>query len=268
MKQIKQKQMHYRLDNHTAYVNNGNAERLYNLGFDIPTNHVYLRGKKWYSNALTPMSMYEDYNAVGKHDGGDVKISAPSLEVAHRWLREVKGIILETKYDKSSWVFTLNGEKVSSSSDYDEASDRAICEVTTRLIYDIRVKCANMSDAELDATVQKCDEAKREARKQAIVDGVSSGSRIHVIQAERAPYALEKQMRKKAKYEPWDKFHKSCKMDLKEFVEACKDGCFIDYDGYGVYADDYGYTSIYISPSDVTRGHYRKDFQYVCWFNK
>ena len=67
---------------------------------------------------------------------------------------------------------------------------------------------------------------------------------------------------------PWDDFHKECKMTLKEFIKGVKNGCFTDYDGYGVYATKKGYTGIIICPSDVLDNHYKAEYPYICWFNK
>ena len=64
---------------------------------------------------------------------------------------------------------------------------------------------------------------------------------------------------------PWDEFHEECKMTLDEFIEDVELGCFTDYDGYGVYATEEGYTDIYVHPSDK---HFKTEYPYICWFNK
>ena len=66
----------------------------------------------------------------------------------------------------------------------------------------------------------------------------------------------------------WNDFHISCKMNLKDFVKDVKDEVFRDWDGYGVYATEEGYTDIIIHPSDVLRNRYKKEYPYICWFNK
>ena len=50
----------------------------------------------------------------------------------------------------------------------------------------------------------------------------------------------------------------------------CKGGGFIDYDGFGVYADKEKKmkTNIKLYPSDITSGKYRKDFTHVIWYNR
>lgn len=57
---------------------------------------------------------------------------------------------------------------------------------------------------------------------------------------------------------------------LKQFIGICKGGGFIDYDGFGVYADKEKKmkTNIYVYPSDITSGKYRKDFPHVVWYNR
>lgn len=57
-------------------------------------------------------------------------------------------------------------------------------------------------------------------------------------------------------------------MSLKDFIEYCKDGCFIDYDGSGTYAKDGKLSNISIYPSDVEYNSIRKDFDTIVWFNK
>ena len=48
----------------------------------------------------------------------------------------------------------------------------------------------------------------------------------------------------------------------------CKDGWLIDYDGCGNYATEDKISDIIIYPSDIIDKTYRKDFDYVIWFNK
>jgi len=57
-------------------------------------------------------------------------------------------------------------------------------------------------------------------------------------------------------------------MTMKDFVECCECGGFIDYDGSGNYSDGDMQANIGISPSDVTAGKYRKDFSHVAWYNR
>ena len=57
-------------------------------------------------------------------------------------------------------------------------------------------------------------------------------------------------------------------MPLEEFIEYCKDGSFIDYDGHGSYVKDGQRTDITIYPSDVKHGVIRKEFDKIIWFNR
>lgn len=57
-------------------------------------------------------------------------------------------------------------------------------------------------------------------------------------------------------------------MDIKEFIECCKAGSFIDSDGHGYYATHDKESSVQINPSWVLLGKIRKDFDYVSWYNK
>ena len=57
-------------------------------------------------------------------------------------------------------------------------------------------------------------------------------------------------------------------MSLKDFIEAVKDGCFIDYDGFGHYVRDGKMSNIDIYPSDIQYDSIRDDFDTIVWFNK
>jgi len=57
-------------------------------------------------------------------------------------------------------------------------------------------------------------------------------------------------------------------MTLKEFIESCKDGMFIDYDGVGHYATETEMTDIEVYPSDITNGDIQYEWTHVCWFNR
>lgn len=66
-----------------------------------------------------------------------------------------------------------------------------------------------------------------------------------------------------------DDLDKQCRMSFKDFEEGCKVGPFFsDYDGTGRYATKDKVSDIGISPSDIVKGVYRKDFDYICWYNK
>lgn len=57
-------------------------------------------------------------------------------------------------------------------------------------------------------------------------------------------------------------------MSLKDFIENCKDGSFIDYDGSGRYVKDGKESNISIYPSDVKNKSIRTDFDQIIWFNR
>jgi len=58
-------------------------------------------------------------------------------------------------------------------------------------------------------------------------------------------------------------------MTLNEFIENCKSGLLIDWDGTGYYSDEDGYyMSFAAKPSDVIEGKIKTVFTNVIWFNK
>lgn len=57
-------------------------------------------------------------------------------------------------------------------------------------------------------------------------------------------------------------------MTFRDFSSNCKGGGFIDYDGYGRYANEHSMSDIHIYPSDIEAGNYRGDFTHVVWFNR
>jgi hypothetical protein len=61
-----------------------------------------------------------------------------------------------------------------------------------------------------------------------------------------------------------------CLIPLKEFVENCNCGAFIDYDGYGVYALKDKKSNAIICPSDTYNDGKieTKHFTHVVWYNK
>ena len=67
----------------------------------------------------------------------------------------------------------------------------------------------------------------------------------------------------------------------EEFEEMCKDGCFINFDGYGYYATADYQTNIVIVPSNVYKSVFdnckveyeeykqlKKHFTHVKWYNR
>jgi len=57
-------------------------------------------------------------------------------------------------------------------------------------------------------------------------------------------------------------------MTMEHFVECCRSGGFINYDGSGRYATADKITDKPIIPSDVMNDLYDKSYTHVVWFNK
>jgi hypothetical protein len=57
-------------------------------------------------------------------------------------------------------------------------------------------------------------------------------------------------------------------MQISKFIESCRSGGFIDYDGNGNYIEGDKMTSINIYPSDVKHGAIRPGFDKIVWFNR
>lgn len=56
---------------------------------------------------------------------------------------------------------------------------------------------------------------------------------------------------------------------LEIFVKKCEDSQYgEDLEGIGRYATETGVSDIYIYPSDVLDGKYRKDFSHILWLSK
>jgi hypothetical protein len=79
---------------------------------------------------------------------------------------------------------------------------------------------------------------------------------------------LSREKRMIMPYELQDIPNNSDVMSLNAFIEAVKDGWFIDYDGSGNYVKDGKMTDIEICPSDVEYDAIRREFDKIVWFNK
>lgn len=55
---------------------------------------------------------------------------------------------------------------------------------------------------------------------------------------------------------------------MEDFIEHCKSGLFIDYDGFGVYATENSKTKIIVRPSEILSNKYDKTFTHVVWYNR
>ena len=59
-----------------------------------------------------------------------------------------------------------------------------------------------------------------------------------------------------------------CRVPIEEFEAWCKMGCVTWDDGDGVYATENKTTNLDANPRAFKAGYIRKDFKYVCWYNK
>lgn len=59
-------------------------------------------------------------------------------------------------------------------------------------------------------------------------------------------------------------------MTLEDFVRRCKDGSFIDYDGFGNFATKTEMFRKEVHPSDVIKKDFKPkpEFTHVMWFNR
>ena len=59
-----------------------------------------------------------------------------------------------------------------------------------------------------------------------------------------------------------------CRVPIEEFEAWCGTGYVTSYDGNGVYATENETTNLNANPMAFKDGYIRKDFKYVCWYNK
>ena len=61
-------------------------------------------------------------------------------------------------------------------------------------------------------------------------------------------------------------------LTLDEFINDCKNGYLIDYDGFGYYSNSKSehedLDELRVYPSQVTAGVINRDYQYVHWYNR
>ena len=62
---------------------------------------------------------------------------------------------------------------------------------------------------------------------------------------------------------------------IRKFIDYCRTGSFIDYDGTGYYATEYGMSDLDAIPSYIRTGYIQngidntnKNFTHVMWFNR
>lgn len=57
-------------------------------------------------------------------------------------------------------------------------------------------------------------------------------------------------------------------LTMEEFIDSCRCGAFIDYDGYGYYATATMETNIIVRPMHYHEDRLRKEFTHVMWYNR
>lgn len=61
-------------------------------------------------------------------------------------------------------------------------------------------------------------------------------------------------------------------LTLDEFINDCKNGYLIDYDGFGYYSNSKSehedLDELRVYPSQVTQGVINRDYIYVHWYNR
>ena len=58
-------------------------------------------------------------------------------------------------------------------------------------------------------------------------------------------------------------------IEFGEFIELCKDGSLIDYDGFGYYSDGIVMSdNTVIKPSEIVQNDYEKGWKFIVWINK
>ena len=55
---------------------------------------------------------------------------------------------------------------------------------------------------------------------------------------------------------------------LDDFIGLCKEGMFVDYDGYGEYATSSYKSGIDVRPSEIIAGRINRDYDHVVWYNR
>lgn len=65
-----------------------------------------------------------------------------------------------------------------------------------------------------------------------------------------------------------DELDRKCRMTIEEFIDDVNSGFIYDDDGTGMYATEDKVSTVHIAPSDIRANKYRKDFNYICWYNK
>lgn len=125
-----------------------------------------------------------------------------------------------------------------------------------------------MSIEELDKKIVELAEEVDEIEKKSYDMGISGYDWFwnHPKTKELEKLKSQRRLIMEPTMEPLDKIGHH--MTLERFIGCCKDGGFIDYDGFGYYATATEQSDIFVYPSDITSGNYRKDFTHVMWYNR
>ena len=84
------------MNTHETYVSLETAKLLKQAGFDWEVNHLFHLER--FSELESPYRNHNSGLDAFGHDNGGQYMSAPTLDVAQRWLREVKRINVEVMY--------------------------------------------------------------------------------------------------------------------------------------------------------------------------
>ena len=102
-------------------VNYGQAKALKALGFDFPTRGYY---RERYYNA----GLYNWNNDPFSED-----YSAPTVSLALKWCRDVKGVKYDIYYDCFGWDFNFSWKHGNGYEDYNDAESVLLDAVTAKI---------------------------------------------------------------------------------------------------------------------------------------
>lgn len=78
----------------------------------------------------------------------------------------------------------------------------------------------------------------------------------------------EHNIRRLPKLKFMNKHDEECRMEISKFKSSCFFNAITCYDGTGLYATYDMVSDIPAVPAAFNAGHVRKDFKYVCWYNR
>ena len=131
-----------------------------------------------------------------------------------------------------------------------------------------KMEKTNLTIDEIDAEIDKLQEIVQEKDSKWDHDKPFDEYREHIEPEMAQMRNLSKIRRMIMPYELSELPDYGDVMSLQDFIENCKCGNFIDYDGYGYYVKNAQETNIMIIPSDVEHGAIRPDFDTIIWYNR